>query len=131
MRYLLDTSVAIALRDGDPAVLARGEHLDPTPLVTIVTMIELEGGVARAESGREQRRAALDAMCETLDIIAFGPAEALAYGRILTECGFVRGRVIDRMIAAQAIVAGATLATLNARDFRDIPDLKVEDWLQA
>jgi tRNA(fMet)-specific endonuclease VapC len=32
------------------------------------------------------------------------------------------------MIAAQAIEAAATLATLNARDFRDIPGLTIEDW---
>jgi predicted nucleic acid-binding protein len=32
------------------------------------------------------------------------------------------------MIAAQPIAAEAALATLNRRDFRDIPDLRVEDW---
>ncbi|HAJ03147.1 MAG TPA: VapC toxin family PIN domain ribonuclease, partial [Brevundimonas sp.] len=34
----------------------------------------------------------------------------------------------DRMIAAQAIVAGATLATLNPADFRDIPGLSLLEW---
>jgi tRNA(fMet)-specific endonuclease VapC len=32
------------------------------------------------------------------------------------------------MIAATAITHGLTLATLNRRDFRDIPGLTVEDW---
>jgi len=128
LRYLLDTSVAIALRDGDPAILARSERLEPVPLVSIVTMVELEGGVARAEIGRDQRRAALDAMYESLDILTFGLDEASAYGRIVSVLGFSRGKVIDRMIAAQAVIADATLATLNARDFRGIPDLRVDDW---
>ena len=91
-------------------------------------MVELEGGVARAEIGRDQRRAALEAMYESLDILAFGLDEASAYGRIISALGFSRGKIVDRMIAAQAIIADATLATLNARDFRGISGLQVDDW---
>ena len=108
--------------------MARGERLNPAPLVSIVTLVEMEGGVARAEVGKMQRRLSLDALYETLDILPFGAEEARAYGRILAENGFVRGRIVDRMIAAQAIVADATLVTLNARDFRDISGLRMEDW---
>ena len=67
-------------------------------------------------------------MYEQLDVISFTGREAGIYRRILEQLRFSRSRIIDRMIAAQAIVAGATLATLNPRDFRNIPGLTIEDW---
>jgi predicted nucleic acid-binding protein len=51
-----------------------------------------------------------------------------AHGRIVEQLGYARPHVFDRMIPAQALVAGASVATLNARDFLLIPDLNVEDW---
>ena len=36
--------------------------------------------------------------------------------------------VLDLMIAATACSHGLVLATLNVRDFTDIPGLIVEDW---
>ena len=54
--------------------------------------------------------------------------EAIAYGRIVERCGFSRPRIIYRMIAATAIVADATLITINAADFREIDGLRLEDW---
>ena len=47
MAYLLDTNVAIHLRDGDPGVTARVAALDGAVLLSIVTRVELEGGVYR------------------------------------------------------------------------------------
>jgi tRNA(fMet)-specific endonuclease VapC len=128
LRILFDTSVAIAFRDGDPHILARARHIDPVAVISAVTWVELEGGVGVAPEGMAARRAALDAMRDVLDILAFGPDEARIYGRIVEALGFSRRKIIDRMIAAQAISAGACLATLNPRDFRDIPDLRIEDW---
>ena len=109
-------------------MLDRTAPLSPVALISSVTVVELEGGVGRAREGREQRRAALIALYETLDILPFGVREAAAYGRIVEALGFSRGLTIDRMIAAQALVADAMLVTLNPRDFRDIPDLQLEDW---
>lgn len=61
-------------------------------------------------------------------MLPFTALEAAAYGRIVTQLGFDRRRVLDRMIAAQAIVAGLPLATINARDFADIPNLELKIW---
>ena len=93
-----------------------------------MSVVELEGGVPVAAEGRDARRQSLDKLYAALDILPFGEREAGAYRAIVAELGFARRLVIDRMIAAQAIVAGAALATLNPRDFRDIPELRVEDW---
>jgi tRNA(fMet)-specific endonuclease VapC len=64
----------------------------------------------------------------TLEIVPFERQHAAVYGQIIGQLGFSRPRIIDRMIGAQAIVAGAALATLNPRDFKDIPGLSIEDW---
>jgi tRNA(fMet)-specific endonuclease VapC len=128
VRLLLDTSVAIALRDLDPEISGRIEGLDTDPLLSIISVVELEGGVARAMQGRAHRRRLLDEMLDALEILPFGLREAEIYGAIVASLGFARSKVIDRMIAAQAIAVGATLATLNPKDFGAIPRLMFEDW---
>lgn len=128
MRVLFDTSVAVAFREGDDPILNRAERLSDVACLSIISVVELEGGVPVALEGMQVRRAALDELYASMTVLPFGTAEAEAYSGIIASLGFSRSRIIDRMIAAQAIVAGATLATLNPRDFRDIPDLSLEDW---
>lgn len=129
MRLLLDTSVAIALRDSEPGLLERRKGSSAVASISVVTAVELEGGIWRSQSGVAERRAALDAIYEVFELLAFTDREAAAYGQIVEQLGFSRSKVIDRMIAATAIVVGRTLATLNPRDFQGIPGLTVEDWL--
>jgi predicted nucleic acid-binding protein len=125
---LIDTSVAVALRENVLHVGERLAELNGMPLLSIVSVVELEGGVAAAVEGRGKRRRLLDKIYASVEILAFGEREAAAYRQIVTDAGFSRRLIIDRMIAAQAIAAGAVLATLNPRDFRDVPGLTIEDW---
>lgn len=128
MLRLLDTSVAILLRDVDPRISERIATLESLPVLSVLTVVELEGGVAASGPSKQLRRRSVDAMLELLDVLPFGVAEAAQYGRIVDHIGFSRPKIIDRMIAAQAIAVGAALITLNARDFRRIKGLTVEDW---
>ncbi len=116
------------MRESDGVVLDRGEKLRSIALLSVLSIVELEGGVPLAPEGATVRRLLLDELYATLNIVDFGQSEAARYGEIVAALGFSRSKIIDRMIAAQAIMAGATLATLNPRDFRDIPGLKIEDW---
>lgn len=125
---LLDTSVAIPLRDGDEAVRARALALDSAPYISILTAAELEGGVYRDPAETETYRAALDAMAGQLDVLPFDAAELAVYRSILEQVGFSRAKVLDRLIAATALAHGLPLATRNAKDFRDIPGLAIEEW---
>lgn len=125
---LIDTSVAVELREGANRVGDWFERLVEPPLLSIITVVELEGGVVKVPVGALARREALNKLYRTVEVLEFGWKQAQAYAVIVDCLGFSRPKIIDRMIAAQAIVAEAKLATLNARDFRDIPGLIVENW---
>ncbi len=128
MAFLLDTDVAIHLRDGDPTVTDKVAALDGAILMSIVTRVELEGGVYREPSHAALRRARLDAILVAVPAVAFGDEAADAYGAIVANAGYSRRKLLDRMIAAQAIVHRASLVTRNAGDYADIPDLSLLAW---
>jgi tRNA(fMet)-specific endonuclease VapC len=118
---MLDTNVAIHLRDGDPAV-------EGAVLLSIITRVELEGGVYADPANTALRRPRLDVMLEALPVVSFDEPAAEAYRRILEACGYSRRKVLDRMIAAQALAHRATLVTANPDDFRDVPGLELLAW---
>lgn len=128
MTWMLDTNVAIHLRDGDPAVTQAVGALDGAILLSILTRVELEGGVYRERANAGVRRARLDAILAVLPVVPFDDAAADAYRAIVEQAGYSRRKLLDRMIAAQAIVCRAGLITHNADDFRDIPGLQLEAW---
>lgn len=123
---MLDTSVAIHLRDGDPDVGGRIRAVTDTLAFSIVTVVELQAGFLDGEA--DLRRERLAALLEVVDVRPFDRRDADAYGRIISALGFSRRKVLDRMIAAQALVDNATLVTLNGDDFRDIPGLALQEW---
>ena len=47
---------------------------------------------------------------------------------VAERVGYSRRKLLDRMIAAQAIVHRATVVTMNPDDFADIPGLDVLAW---
>src|SRR5687767_7012769 len=99
-------------------------------MISVVTRFELEGGVYRDRGAAAVLRPRLDLILDQFEILPFTVSEAVAYGRIVERFGYSRRRVIDRMIAATAIVADATLITLNPADFAGIPGLVIEDWTE-
>lgn len=125
---MLDTNVAIHLRDRDEAIMDKIEVLSGAVVLSVVTRIELEGGVHADPAQAHLRRPRLDAMLEALPVLDFDQAAADAYRGILETVGYPRRKVLDRMIAAQALVHRATLVTRNTDDFRDIPGLQILAW---
>jgi tRNA(fMet)-specific endonuclease VapC len=126
--FILDTNVAIDLRDGVEAIMDKVEALSDGVLLSIVTRVELEGGVVREPTQADRRRQRLDALLSGVVILAFDEACADAYRTIVETAGYSRRKLLDRMIAAQALAHRATLVTRNAQDFRDIPGLELLEW---
>ena len=70
---------------------------------------------------------------DSLPILDFTMKAAKTYAKIQAECiktGKTRP-VFDLLIASTAIANNLILATCNYKDFKDIPGLKVEDWLKT
>lgn len=125
---LIDTTVAVGLRDRTGGVRDRLDMLGQRPAISLLTWVELEGGVTGPARLIADRRAATDTMLELLRIVPCDAAVVRAYSRIVAAAGFSRRKVIDRLIAATAIVHDLTLITMNGDDFADIPGLSLEVW---
>ena len=130
MAYLLDTNVAIELRDGDPATTANVAALKGAVLMSVVTRVELEGGVYRepAHAHAAVRRARLDVMLQAIPALAFDDHAADAYGKVVAGAGYWRRKLLDHMIAAHALVHRCTLVTRNPADFAGIAGLQLLTW---
>ncbi len=128
MAYLIDTNVAIHLRDGDPDVADRILALDDAIFLSVVSRVELDGGVHRDANDAAVRRARLDVLLAAIPTLAFDDDAADAYAAIIAHAGYSRRKLLDRMIAAQALVHRATLVTMNPGDFGDIPALNIWAW---
>ena len=129
MGYLLDTSVAVHLREGEGWATARLRQLDQDAFLSAITRVELEGGIHARPALTERRRAAVRAMLTSLPVLDFDFEMAETYGAILETTGFSRRKIVDRMIAATALVEGLTLITTNGDDFRDVPGLELVEWV--
>lgn len=123
-----DTSVAILLRDGDEATLARSMSVTAPVAISVITKVELEGGVYKWPALASVRRERLDFIYRLFNVLPFETSHAALYGQIVATAGYSRRKVMDRMIAAQTLMHKATLATKNPQDFADVPGLTVEAW---
>lgn len=124
----LDTNIAIDLRDAVPGIEQRVVALAEQPVLSFVTRIELEGGVYRDPARAFQRRALLDRLLQRFQIVPLTEKDAASYGRIIADSGFDRRRILDRLIAAQAVTRNASLVTANTDDFANIPGLHLIPW---
>lgn len=128
MAYLIDTNIAIHARDGSDPVLEKLAEHDGAVLLSALSLVELQRGLYKDPAYTTLRRTRLEVLLRHIPILPFDAAAAQAYGQIIAQCGWVRGRDYDRMIAAHAIASGSVLVTDNLADFLDIPSLSVENW---
>jgi tRNA(fMet)-specific endonuclease VapC len=127
--YLLDTNIAIHARDGTDTVLDKLSEHGAEVLLSALSLAELQCGIFRDSSFTAIRQARLEVLLRGLPILPFDASAAVAYGRIIAQCGWIKGRDYDRMIAAHAISSRCILVTNDEADFRDIPGLSLENWV--
>jgi tRNA(fMet)-specific endonuclease VapC len=126
--YLIDTNIAIHLRDGDAKVLARFAAHAGGVAMSALTLTELERGLYKNPALTAARTPRLDSVLRHIPVLPYDEAAALAYGRIIAQRGWAKGKDYDRMIAAHAISTRSILVTNNASDFAGIAGLALEDW---
>ncbi len=128
MGLIIDTSLVIKLeREG--ASLDFNPTFDPdAAAISAVTVSELLVGSYRSSSGQGARRTAfVEAVLERFEALPITRSVARIHAQItasLMDSGQMIGQH-DRWIAATAIEAGATVATLDRKDFERIPGLQV------
>jgi tRNA(fMet)-specific endonuclease VapC len=130
-RYLLDTNICIYLRrNRPPEVTARFQRLQAGDAVlSVITYGELAYGAERSRQ-RTQALESLARLVSLLPVLPLPPDAGDAYGEIRAALES-RGEMIggnDLWIAAHAKAAGLVLVTNNEREFRRVPDLKLQNW---
>ena len=117
----LDTSLLIdALvgpRSSADALRRTIDHGEPIALSSIALYEWLRGPRTAAELAMQEDMVPRDRL------IPFGHREAEVAALLYRTLKRTRARDIDLAIAACALTHGSALWTLNADDFRDIPDL--------
>jgi tRNA(fMet)-specific endonuclease VapC len=126
--FLLDTNIAIHARDGTASVLDKLAEHDGAVLLSALSLAELQRGLFKYPDQTALRQERLKVLIDEIPVLPFDAAAARIYGQIIAQCGWVKGRDFDRMIAAHALRTGSVLITADVANFRDVPGLKIENW---
>lgn len=124
--YLLDSSVCVMILRGRTA--ATDLPAPPAAAISGIVAAELWAGARKANRASEPER--LEELLGFFSVLDFTELAARAYGEIradLERKGTLIGP-LDLLIAAHARSLGATLITLNAREFKRVKGLKVQAW---
>jgi len=134
--YVLDTDMLTLLEEGHPAVGQRFLQQGPQDLaITVLTVEEqLSGWYTQVRKAKRPEKLAW-AYRRLTDTISFLAClriltydeQAILHYEQLRKANSKIGRM-DLRIAAVVLEHGAVLVTRNARDFRKIPGLQIEDW---
>jgi len=134
MICMLDTNICVELiRKRSEILLHRLTSFVPGEVgISSITLAELEFGV-RKSAQPEKNSAAIREFVTPLIVAPFDWDAAAHYGRIrshLESTGQIIGG-LDMLIAAHARSLDVSLVTWNTKEFRRVPNLTVEDWLDA
>jgi tRNA(fMet)-specific endonuclease VapC len=122
VKYLLDSNIIIALvMNQYPGVYARASQCEAGEMVTsAICYAEVAFGSANEKPPATEQ---LRAFVEEVPVLDFDFKAAQAYATL----PFKRASY-DRLIAAHALSHGLIVVTDNEADFRDVPELVVENW---
>ena len=132
MKVMLDTNICIYIIKQRPhSVLQRFSSFQVGDIgISTIALAELEYGATQSAQPKRNREA-LGEFISALDVAAFDRPATEAYGKIRAALG-KKGRPIgamDLLIAAHALSLGVQLVTNNEREFKQVPELKVENWI--
>ena len=100
----------------------------PEAAISAIVAAELWAGAVKAK--RASEAAALAQLLDFFPVLDFTVNVTRVYGEIRADLE-QRGQPIgplDQLIAAHARSLGATVVTVNAREFRRVKGLKVQAW---
>lgn len=132
--YLLDTNAISEplKRAPSPKFMSRLEAARKDRLFTsAITVMELRYGCARHAQGVKLWQRLEREILGSVEVLPVDSTVAERAGDLLAAVHH-RGRprsTEDLLIAATGLAHGLIVVTHNTRDFKDIPGLRVEDWM--
>ena len=132
MNYLIDTNICIYIMNKrPPAVIQRLKSIDVGRIgISSITISELYYGVSKSQQ-KSQNEKRLEEFLIPFDILPYDELASRCYGTIrsrLEEQGQTIGP-LDMLIAAHALSQDRILVTNNEKEFKRIPLLNVENWV--
>ncbi len=136
MLYILDTDHVTLLQHSHIPVVERvGQVASRDLAVTVVTVAEqMQGWLATIRRARNEQMALHPFYQLRQTVLFYLTVQVLPYTeQAVSEFARLRQQKIrigtqDLRIAAIALSLGSVVVTRNARDFGQVPDLRVEDW---
>ena len=130
--YLLDTNICIAILKGNENVVSQFHEKHQSCYLSSLVLAELYKGVY-CSTKLERNLDNLKKFSNLLPMIDFDEKAAIEFGKIqnkLRKIGKPTGQ-LDALIAAVAISQNYILVTDNTRDFENITNLILENWLKS
>jgi len=130
-RFLLDTDTCsyVIKRSSEKLLKKLARVAIEDVAISVVTEAELFYGVELSPR-RQSDEAAVRAFLRHVSVLDFTSQAASHYAQIradLKRLGMMIG-ANDLFIAAHARALGLTLVSNNTREFKRVPDLKLENW---
>jgi tRNA(fMet)-specific endonuclease VapC len=132
MNFLIDTNICIYIMNKrPPEVILKFKNKEVGQIaISSITVSELQYGVSKSKY-REQNLKRLEEFLTPFQILPYDEHASKFYGEIRSQLenkGTIIGP-LDLLIAAHALSQNLVLVTNNEKEFKRIPYLKVENWV--
>ena len=131
LQYMLDTNICIyVIKNYPPKLRERFNRLAEQLCISSITLGELYYGAEKSVKRLENLQA-IEHFIARLEVLSFPPKAAAHYGQIRAEVERL-GKPVgvhDMLIGAHARAEGLIVVTNNAREFRRLPGLRIENWI--
>ena len=130
-RYMLDTDIASYIMKGtEPKVLRQLQRVPVGDVsISAITQSELMYGIEISPNAVRDK-ARIEVFLRHIQVLDYPSEAAFHYGQIRADLKD-RGTMIganDLLIAAHARCLGIVVVTNNTREFKRVPELKIENW---
>jgi tRNA(fMet)-specific endonuclease VapC len=133
LQYMLDTNICIyVIKNYPPKLRERFNQLAEQLCMSSITLAELYYG-AEKSARRLENLQAIEQFTARLEVLAFSQKAAAHFGQIRADVERLGKPVgpLDMLIGAHARAEGLIVVTNNAREFRRLPGVRVENWVDG
>jgi tRNA(fMet)-specific endonuclease VapC len=130
---MLDIDICVHLARGTSTAAEKRflNAIEGEIVISVVAMGELHYGSAQS-TRRSQSERAVELLLRHIPVVSLKEETSRIYGGLRATLE-TQGEIIgnnDLWIASHALSLELILVTNNLREFRRVPDLKIENWLQ-